>query len=189
MSEVLKAILERRSVRIFGDGPVTSEELSAILEAASYAPSAVNAQACHVTALVGLPRIAEINDALKRASAQPGFDRYRDFVGQNSYSVNFHKAPLFLIVGSDKVKSFCPVEDGSLVMANILLAAHALGLGAVWVNQLGAVADEPNFRKVLTSYGFPTTHAVIGSAAVGRLAGPNPPAPPRVPGQSNIVLP
>ncbi|MDR1079767.1 MAG: nitroreductase family protein [Deltaproteobacteria bacterium] len=187
MSEVLKAIKERRSVRVFGDGAVAAEELDAILEAASYAPSAMNAQACHVTALVGLPRISELNDALKLASALPGFDRYRDYVGQKSYSVNFFRAPLFLIVGVDKIRSFCPVEDGSMVMANILLAAHGLGLGAVWVNQLGAVGNEPTFRKVLTSFGFPPTHDIIGSAAVGRLGGPNPPAPPRMPGQSNIV--
>ncbi|MDR1038855.1 MAG: nitroreductase family protein [Deltaproteobacteria bacterium] len=187
MSEVLKAIRERRSIRVFGEGPVAPEELDAILEAASYAPSSLNSQPCHVTALVGLVRISELNDALKRASAKPGFDRYKDYVGQNGYSINFQKAPLFLIVGVDRLKSFCPVEDGSMVMANILLAAHALGLGAVWVNQLGAAADESNFRKVLTSFGFPSTHAVIGSAAIGRRVGPNPPAPPRVTGQSNIV--
>jgi nitroreductase len=137
--------------------------------------------------VVGLRRIGEIDQALKRASALPGFDHYRDFVGQPSYSVNFRKAPVFLVVGSDRKRSFCPVKDGTLVLGNILLAAHALGLGAVWVNQVGSVADEPGFRKVLTGLGFPETHAVVGCAAVGRPEGPSPQAPPRIPGRHNVV--
>ncbi|MDR2612726.1 MAG: nitroreductase family protein [Deltaproteobacteria bacterium] len=187
MNEVLKAIRERRSVRVFSDAPVSGEELDAILDAALYAPSAMNTQASHVTAVRGLGRIAELTDALKEASRQPGFDRYRDYVGQETYTVNFLKAPLFLIVGADRTRSFCPREDGSMVMANILLAAHALGLGAVWINQLGPAADEPGFRKLLTSLGFPETHLIVGCAAVGRREGANPPAPPRIGGRFNVI--
>ena len=79
------------------------------------------------------------------------------------------------------------MEDGSLVLGNILLAAYALGLGACWVNQLGAVCEEPGFRSYLTSLGFPETHLVIGSAAVGYPAGPHPKAHSRKPGQINVV--
>jgi nitroreductase len=187
MSEVLKAIGERRSVRVFSDAPVSPQELEAILEAATFAPSAMNTQAVHVTAVTGLARIAELTAALKLASSQPGFDRYRDYVGQQNYSVNFRTAPVFLIVGADRARSFCPVEDSSVALQNILLAAHALGLGAVWINQLGPAADEPGFRKHLTSLGFPESHKVVGCAAVGRREGANPPPPSRVQGRYNIV--
>jgi nitroreductase len=187
MSEVIKALKERRSIRSFTGEPVTDKELDVILDAALYAPSAVNSQACHVTAIKGLPKIAELDAALKKASSKPGYDKYKDFVGQSGYTVNYKQAPLFLIAGADKVKSYCPKEDGALVLGNIMLAAHALGLGSVWINQLGAVADEPEFRKFLTGLGFPESHAVIGSAAIGRREGPNPPAPPRIPGRFNIV--
>jgi nitroreductase len=188
MSEVLKAIKERRSVREFAAGEaVTDGELQAILEAASYAPSAMDSQATHVTAVTGLARIRELDAALKKATAEPGHSRYSGYVLSPGYSVNFRDAPLFLIVGAHREASVAPKEDGSMVMANILLSAHALGLGAVWVNQLWPVADEPGFRAFLTDLGFPETHAVIGSAAVGRRAGPNPQAPPRKPGFSNIV--
>jgi nitroreductase len=187
MSETLKTIRERRSVRSFSGEPVTREETEALLEAACWAPSAMNAQAVHVTAVCGLPRIGELDAALKAASAKPGFDRYKGYVGGPGYSINFRGATLFLIAGADRTKSFCPVEDASLALGNMLLAAHALGLGAVWINQLGPVCDEPGFRKALTGLGFPESHVVVGCAAVGRRKGANPPPPPRVPGRSNIV--
>ena len=185
-NEVITAIKERRSVRSFKPDPLEDGVLDNILSAGSFAPTANGTQAWHITALVGRERIGELNLRLKEASVVPGFDRYAKFVS-GAYTVNFKNAPVFVIVGSHRTNSVCPVEDGTLVLSNILLAAHALGLGACWVNQLGAVGEEPGFRSYLTTLGFPETHLVVGSAAIGHPAGPYPKAHARKPGQINVV--
>ena len=62
MNEVIKAILTRRSVRAFEDKQIKKEDLDAILKCASYAPSAMNAQNWHFTALQEASLIEKLND-------------------------------------------------------------------------------------------------------------------------------
>ncbi|MDR1052260.1 MAG: nitroreductase family protein [Deltaproteobacteria bacterium] len=187
MNEVVKAILERRSVRSFSSEPITDGEMELVLKAASFAPTARNTQAWYIMALLGQARIRALDAKLKEASQLKGFDRYKDFVSSPEYTINYKNAPLFVVVGVDPAVSFCPVEDGTLVLSNILLAAHAVGLGGCWINQLGAVSDEPGFRAYLTGLGFPATHRVIGSACVGRPSGAAPKAPARKHGQISVL--
>ncbi|MDR2366637.1 MAG: nitroreductase family protein [Deltaproteobacteria bacterium] len=187
MNEILAAIMSRRSIRKFANEPVTDGEMEAILQAGSFAPTARNTQAWYIMALLGPERIRALDAQVREASKVPGFDRYRDLVSSPSYSINYQNAHLFVVVGVDPAVSPCPVQDGSLVLGNILLAAHAMGLGACWVNQLGAIADEPLFRKYLTGLGFPATHSIIGSAAIGRVEGEPPRAAPRKHGQINVL--
>jgi nitroreductase len=187
MNDVIKALKERRSIRQYTPEAVSEKDLQIILDAASYAPTARNTQAWHITVLIGADKIAELDAAVKKASTRPGFDKYRDFVGSGSYTINYQNAQVFIIVGADREKAVCPAEDGSLVLANIFFAAHSLGLGTCWINQLGPIGDEPGFRKVLSDMGFPPTHKVIGCAALGHPAVANPKAPPRKAGQVNIV--
>jgi nitroreductase len=187
MNEVITAIMERRSIRTFTTEPVKDGEMEAILQAGSYAPTARNTQAWFIMALLGKERIKALDAQVKEASKIPGFDRYKEFVSSGDYTINFKNAPLFVIVGVDQEISYCPTQDGSLVIGNILLAAHSLGLGACWVNQLGAIADEPGFRKYLTGLGFPSTHSLIGSVAIGRIKGSIPKPSPRRHGQICVL--
>jgi nitroreductase len=187
MNEVIKAIIERRSIRNFSEEPVKDEDLALILKAASYTPTARNSQAWVIMAIQGYDRIAALDAKVKEASRIPGFDRYREFVSSSAYTINYKRAPVFMIVGADRKESFCPVEDGSLVIGSILLAAHSLGLGACWINQLGAVSDEPGFRGYLTGLGFPETHRLVGSVAIGHGAGANPKPPAREGGKIVIL--
>ncbi|MDR1578053.1 MAG: nitroreductase family protein [Deltaproteobacteria bacterium] len=167
MSEVLKALKERRSVRDFTDQPVSDEDLKTIFEVASYAPTARNTQAWRATVVRGLDKIALLNDEVKKANQKPGYERYRELAATKSYAINFHKAPVFIIVGVDQEKSVCQPEDGALVLGYLWLAAQAIGLGACWINQLGVISDEPEFRAYLTGLGFPVDHRIIGALALG----------------------
>ena len=187
MSEVINALMERRSIRKFLPDPIDDQDLQTILTAGTYAPTARNTQAWHATAVVGLEAIAKLTEAVKTATAKPGFDKYQGMVGTHGYAVNYKDAPVFIIVSVDPVASFTPKEDGALVLGNILLAAHALDLGACWINQLGPIDEEPDFRKVLTRLGVPENYRIVGCAAVGYRAGANPAAPPRKNALFNIV--
>lgn len=187
MNEVIKALMERRSIRKYKVDPINEKDLELILKAATYAPSARGTQAWHITAIVNPARIEELNQAVKKAVQKAGFDQYKEMVGQSSYSINFHIAPVFIIVTVDDSKSLCPHEDGALVLSNIFLAAHSLGLGACWINQLKFIAEESEFRQVLSGLGTPAGNKLIGCAALGHPAVKNPPAPSRRDGLINIV--
>ncbi|MDR2422678.1 MAG: nitroreductase family protein [Deltaproteobacteria bacterium] len=186
MNEVLKALKERRSVRDFTDEDVSEEDLKTILETAAYAPTARNSQAWHATAVRGLDKIAVLNEAVKKANQKPGYERYKELAATASYSINFRQAPVFILVGVDREKSVCQSEDGALVIGYILLAAHSLGLGACWINQLGVITDEPEFRESLNGLGFPPSHRIIGCVALGHRK-KLPPVPTRRLDHYNIV--
>ena len=187
MNEVIKALRERRSIRSFSPDPVAEADLESILTAGLYAPSARNNQGTLITALAKPGLIGRLNEAVKSASAQAGFDRYAALVGQPAYSINFRQAPVFIIVSADPAATLTPAEDGALVLGQLMLAAHSLGLGSCWVNQLAPIDREPDFRRLLGELGLPESHRVIGCLALGHPAGEKPKAPERKPGRLNVI--
>lgn len=112
-------ILDRVSVRIYKDEPVSDELVSALLHAAMSAPSAVNRQPWEFIV------VDDRNLLTRLAEALP-------------YAKMVAKAPLAIVVCGnpdrflDGVDSDLWEQDLSAASENILLAAHALGLGAVW---------------------------------------------------------
>jgi len=92
---------------------------------------------------------------------------YREYVGNANYTVNYH-APTFVIVSGDTVLSprNAPL-DCALVLGNMFLAAHSLGVGSCWINQLNVLNDEPGFREYMTRIGIPTENRIFGCACFG----------------------
>lgn len=70
MNEVLKAIKSRRSVRAYTAQQISQEDLNAILEAATYAPSGMNYQTWHFTAIQNATVLEELNEKIKGAFAK-----------------------------------------------------------------------------------------------------------------------
>lgn len=114
--ETLDAIITRRSVRRFSDEPVDDATVRALLGAAMQAPSAANEQ----------PWAFVVIDDRAALDAVPSFSPYASGV---------REAPLGVLVCADTRSLPLPgfwVQDCSAAIENLLLAAHALGLGAVW---------------------------------------------------------
>ena len=78
--------------------------------------------------------------------------------------------PEILIIPSNQRDNPHGKEDNACAMENIFLAAHSLGIGSVWINQLQGICDEPAIRRILTSFGVPADHVVYGMAALGYAA-------------------
>lgn len=115
----LKNILTRVSVRRFTDEPVSDDELTAILRAAMAAPSGVNKQPWEFVVVYDHQLLKQLAEALP-------------------YAKMTAQAPVAIVVCGNKER-FLPGIDGNLweqdcsaASENILLAAHALGLGGVW---------------------------------------------------------
>jgi nitroreductase len=185
---VLKNILTRRSIRNFQSTPIPREILEKIVEAGLYAPSARNSQPWHLTVVGGQDRLARITAELKAAVARVPDNPYKELVGSAAYSVNYGNAPVFIIVSAAPDASPVVVADCSLALGTMFLAAHALGIGSCWINQLGKSCDEPGFRAFLTQLGVPPQNRIYGCGAFGFAAGDAPKAPPRKEGRVLYVL-
>lgn len=129
--EVLDAIFTRRSIRRFTGEPIAEEDMKKILRAGFSAPSAHNRQPWHFV-------VVRDKDTLETISKG------------HPYAKMLPQAGCCIIVCGDKNKQGMTgflVEDCSAAIQNILLAAHGLGLGAVWcglypVPQLTRLIDE-----------------------------------------------
>lgn len=152
---VLQTIFGRHSIRKFVEKPVPDTMLNLILEAGLYAPSGHNLQTWRFTVLTDLEKIAELKSVVKKVCEEKkiicfGFEN-----------------PQALILVSNDVRNATGCQDASCAAENMLLAAHSLGLGGVWLNPLMKICDEKEVRMLLSSYGIPDNHQVWSMVALG----------------------
>ena len=153
--DALECILSRRSVRNYLDKEVSDKDIETILEAAKFAPSAMNNQGWHYSLVTNKDWLAKMSKIIGETFSNP------------NYNVTYH-APLLIIV-SHKDGNLIYDHDGSCALENIFLSARALGLGSCWINQLGEpiLYKNPKFMELLKEAGVPEGYRVIGSAAIG----------------------
>lgn len=165
MSELMQIIRARRSTRAFRPDLPPKEQILQLVEAANWAPSGMGKFLWHFTVIYN----AEKSLRLARAVSQ-AMDR--------GPAYNFYGAPVNIII-SYRRGEIHALPDGAAAMENLLLAATGLGLGSCWINQLRECCDDPAVRAVLTEYGVPEDHIVVGSAAVGYIEAETPAKPRR----------
>jgi nitroreductase len=166
MNQVITNILERRSIRKFTPDQISRPDLESIVQAGLYAPSARNTQAWHFSVLQGTALIDKLTAEVKAATARMPGNPYKDFVGGAGYTINYH-APTFILVAGDPKVSTMIASDCALALGNMFLAAHSLGIGSCWINQLCPLGDEPGFRQVLDKLGVPAGYQIYGCGAFG----------------------
>lgn len=152
MNTIIENILTRRSVRSFSDTPISKETVELLLQAGLYAPSGKNRQTWQFTAILNQEKIQILAKAIETALNRPGYDMFR---------------PQVLIIPSNERDSIHGKEDNACALENIFLAAHSMGIGSVWINQLQGICDEPAIRRILTDFQIPENHVVYGMAALG----------------------
>lgn len=166
MNDVLETIKTRRSIRKFRPDMVPQEILDRIIEAGTYAATGKNRQSpiiLQVTNREVRDRISRLNCAI--GGWEAGFDP-------------FYGAPAILIVLARK-DSPHRVYDGSLVMGNLMLAAHALGVGSCWIHRAREEFETEEGTALLRSLGIAEEYEGIGHCALGYADGEYPAAPPR----------
>lgn len=166
MNEVLNAIYSRRSVRLFECRDVEREKLHEIVKAALYAPTAMNQQKWHFTVITNKLLLTRLNEAVKKFMMKSNNPQHRMRVSVSGYCF-YYDAPA-LIVPSFAPDAIYVSEDCGCAIENMYLAAHSLGLGSCWINQLsGEAADNAEIRDVLSGAGVPKANAIRGSLAIG----------------------
>lgn len=71
------------------------------------------------------------------------------------------------------------MADSALALGNMMLAAHSIGIGSCWLNQVPRLSDYELMRELLTELEIPTDHVVYGSLALGYPDGKERSAAPR----------
>lgn len=165
MNEAIKNILSRRSVKKYKADEVPMSLLKQIVEAGTYAPTGRNAQSPVIVAVTN----KKIRDRLSALNAK--------IMGRENFDP-FYGAPAILLVLADKNVS-THVYDGSLVMGNMMLAAHALGLGSCWIHRAKEEFELPEGKELLRSLGIEEDYEGIGHCIVGYADGDEPKAAPR----------
>ena len=116
-NETIQTIRSRRSCRAYKPEQITNEELEAVLGAGTYAASAMGKQSAKIVVVQDAAtreKLSRMNAAIMGKDCDP-----------------MYGAPTILVVLAD-ANAKCAVQDGSLVMGNLMLAAASLGLGSCW---------------------------------------------------------
>jgi nitroreductase len=149
----MQAMLTRRSVKKYKPDPVSKELIEKVIAAGLNAPSGLNRQSPIILAVTD----RQVRDELSKLNA-----------GKDPFfrSDPFYGAPVVLVVLADKsVPTY--LYDGSLVMENLQLAAHALGLGACWIHRAKETFEQPEGKALLKRLGIEGDYEGIGNCILG----------------------
>ena len=152
MNDVLRVLCERRSIRKYKPEQITREELDAVIEAGLCAPSGKNGQSAVIVAV----QDRETRDLLSAMNAA--------VLGVKSDP--FYGAPTVLVVLAEASSSYA-VQDGSLVLGNLMNAAKAIGLGSCWINRAKEVFETAEGKALLNKWGLEGEWIGVGHCILG----------------------
>ena len=165
MNEAMQNLLTRRSCRKYKPDMLPQDVLDEILKAGTYAATGHGTQSPVMIAVTN----KELRDKLSKLNAKifgkPDFDP-------------FYGAPVVVIVLADK-KFPTYVYDGSLVMCNLMLAAHSLGVASCWIHRAKQEFEMPEGKELLKELGIEGDYEGIGHCILGYADCPEPKAAPR----------
>ena len=168
MNETIQNMITRRSVRGFSDKEIPEDVLSQIIKAGVFAASGRNRQSAIVVAVTDKntrDRLSAVNAEIMGANTDP-----------------FYGAPVILIVLAQRDVP-THIYDGSLVMGNLMLAAHSLGVSSCWIHRAKETFDRAEWKDWLREIGVESDMVGIGHCALGYAQGEYPDVLPRKEGR------
>ena len=164
MKETLQDLKTRRSCRGYQAAQIKEEELQAVLEAGMYAPTGRGMQS-PIMIVVQDPemvkKLSKMNAAVMGTDGDP-----------------FYGAPTIIAVLADRSRNTY-LEDGSLVLGNLMNAAHAVGLGSCWIHRAKEVFASDEGQVLLKEWGIEGDYVGIGHCALGYIEKEAPEVAPR----------
>ena len=164
MNEALKVLTERRSCRSYKPDPIPAEILDQILEAGTFAATGMGKQSPIMIAVTD----RKTRDQLSKMNA--------DVMGASNDP--FYGAPVVIVVLADRaVPTY--LYDGSLVMGNLMNAAHSLGIASCWIHRAKEEFDSAEGKAILKDLGIEGDYEGIGHCILGYAAQETRTAEPR----------
>lgn len=170
-NEALEVMRSRRAIRKFKPEQITQEELIAVLEAGTYAPTGRNTQSPWIIAVQDKQErdaVAKLNASIMGSDRDP-----------------YYGAPtIILVVAPDDIFG---VINSSAVLTNMVNAAYAAGLGSCWIHRPREMFETEEGKAMLKKWGIPDGMAGVGSIALGYADMETPAAPARKEGYYRII--
>jgi len=176
MNETLMVIKRRRSIRKYKPDQISDSELKSILEAAIWAPSAMNQQKWHFAVIQGKDMLQKITD-IAREVAKLGPEPIAKRAASPDFSPFFH-APTVIVITGDSTGRFVQI-DCSLAAQNIALAAESLNIGSCIMTSPELIFRSDEGKELLKELGVPEGYGHVCTVALGYGDGDSPPAKPR----------
>ncbi len=152
MNEVIHTILTRRSIRDFSDKQVSTEDVETLIQTGLYAPSGMGRQTWNFVGLTKYDLVTQLAEGISKELSRENY--------------NFYGAKTLILVSNHK-ESPWGRDDNACALQNMMLAAHSMGIGSVWINQLCGICDVPEIRALLTRLTIPEDHEIYGILALG----------------------
>jgi nitroreductase len=155
MKETLQDLKTRRSCRKYQQKQIKKEQLDAILEAGTYAPTGMGKQSPIIVVIQDQETIVKLSKL--------------NAVAMGSSSDPFYGAPTLLVVFADKkVRTY--VEDGALVIGNMLNAAHAIGVDSCFIYRAREEFETEEGRALLKKWKIQDDYVGVGNCILGYAA-------------------
>ena len=190
MNEIIKAMETRRSIRGYKEDMVPEELIAEVVKAGTYAATGMGRQSPIILVVTN----KEVRDRLSKVNAE--------IMGTTGDP--FYGAPTVVIVFADSEQGTCVengslvmgnlmnaahavgvdscwihLYDGSLVMGNLMLAAHSLGLGSCWIHRAKETFEREEGKAILKELGIEGDYEGIGNCVIGYAKEPAKDAAPR----------
>ena len=165
MNDVIKTIMERYTCRDFTGAPIKDEHVEVLVKTALAAPSAMNLQPWHIIAITDKALVDEYAEeclTILKAGNPEFYQRIMDRGGKVMYD-----APSLFIIAKDQ--SEAATLDCGIVVQNMALAAHSLGLGSVICGMARAVLEGPNAQAWAKRLQIPEGYSFGMSICVGEV--------------------
>lgn len=163
MNQTIENIISRRSVKKYTEQNVPMELVEEVVKAGMYAPSGMNMQSAKIIAVTN----KAMRDRLSRINLEIVVGR--NLKTTSGHSDPFYGAPVVLVVLAKKEVG-TRVYDGTLVMENMMIAAHSLGLGSCWIHRAKETFETEEGKQILADLGITEEYEGIGNCILGYAA-------------------
>ena len=153
MNEIVNAIITRRSCKSFKPDMISQEDIDQIIEAGLYAASGLNTQSPIIIAVTDKGIRDKLSALNKKYDPKNRVDP-------------FYGAPVVLVVLAPKnIPTY--LYDGTLVIGNMMLAAHSMGIGSCWIHRAKETFEDPEGLEILKKLGITGDYEGIGNCVLG----------------------
>ena len=170
--DILDVLVQRRSVKKYSDRVPEDEKIEKIVQAGLYAASGKNGQ-CTIMMVVKdrtlVRELSKLNASILGSNGDP-----------------FYNAPVVIVVFADRNHSTY-LEDGSLVLGNMMNEAYSIGVDSCWIHRARQMFETPEGRAIARRYNVPDEYIGIGNCILGYVEGDYPTAKPRKEGRVIVV--
>lgn len=185
MNEVIKNILNRRSVRVYSEEQIKQEDLELILQAGLFSPSACNAQPWHLTIVQDKNLINLLSDESKKEFINHENEMFRKMAENEKFNI-FYNAPTIIVISGEKV-SVEPRTDCAAATENMILAAESLGIGTCWIGLVTFLFRSSRAAEYIKMLEIPDNYEPYYAIALGYKKIENPKPQPRREGTVNYI--